>query len=503
MSDDVSTSVRPEEALPGAARLLRGAHVQLLPEEVQAELPPQKTHLAMSFSCDTECKLCHKQFGRTYELRRHNREQHSPQKYTCLYCNKNMKRAYLYKQHMALNHSSTFQCVSCDRNYKSKTALNRHIRYDCGKEPLFQCAHCVYRAYQKIHLRKHLAKLHDGQRYYCPNCCKGYKNHKTMRYHVTQDCGKSKKFVCKYPCPKCERVYSHHTSRNRHLKYECGKEPTFSCSSCPYIAKRIGHLKTHMTRKHHITFCGTKIIKTEKVPNLLGQGCGRFACPRCPKIYKHQQSRNTHLKYECGKNPQFPCEIPFWPLVARGGGTEIVFTCTQCSFPCPQCNRNYATISTRNRHLKFECGKLPTFKCTFCPYITKRKCSLKTHTHIKHPFVASSIYPCPLCPRHYSTVASRNRHVKFECGKKPSFRCEAPGCSYVAKRKNKSNYPCPNCNRLYSHAGTRSRHVKYECGKQPSFKCPIPPCSYSARRKSTLKVHVIHKHGFKYQNFVT
>lgn len=57
------------------------------------------------------------------------------------------------------------------------------------------------------------------------------------------------------------------------------------------------------------------------------------------------------------------------------------------------------------------------------------------------------------------------------------------------------NYPCPTCARVYRHATSRMRHIKYECGKMPTFKCPAQNCLYKARRKSTLKVHVIHKHG--------
>lgn len=57
-----------------------------------------------------------------------------------------------------------------------------------------------------------------------------------------------------YPCPQCSRVYSHYTSRNRHIKYECGKLPTFNCivTECGYKAKRRGHLRVHMKRRHNL-----------------------------------------------------------------------------------------------------------------------------------------------------------------------------------------------------------------------------------------------------------
>ncbi|KAK9730042.1 hypothetical protein QE152_g15548 [Popillia japonica] len=58
-----------------------------------------------------------------------------------------------------------FQCPSCQKGYLSKTALNRHIRYDCGKEPMFSCPHCSYRAYQKVHVATHMSKTHVNEYY--------------------------------------------------------------------------------------------------------------------------------------------------------------------------------------------------------------------------------------------------------------------------------------------------------------------------------------------------
>lgn len=61
-------------------------------------------------------------------------------------------------------------------------------------------------------------------------------------------------FAGYYPCCECGRIYSHYTSRSRHMKYECGKLPTFMCShtNCSYRAKRKGHLKVHMARRHNV-----------------------------------------------------------------------------------------------------------------------------------------------------------------------------------------------------------------------------------------------------------
>ncbi|KAL1452002.1 hypothetical protein WDU94_006322 [Cyamophila willieti] len=56
----------------------------------------------------------------------------------------------------------------------------------------------------------------------------------------------------------------------------------------------------------------------------------------------------------------------------------------QC--PTPHCNRIYSRRRSLNRH-KQECGQLPRYKCTLCPYRGKRKDSLKSHMVHGHKII--------------------------------------------------------------------------------------------------------------------
>lgn len=38
-----------------------------------------------------------------------------------------------------------FPCPDCGRMYKLKSSLRNHQKWECGKEPQFQCPYCVYR----------------------------------------------------------------------------------------------------------------------------------------------------------------------------------------------------------------------------------------------------------------------------------------------------------------------------------------------------------------------
>ncbi|KAK5641994.1 hypothetical protein RI129_008161 [Pyrocoelia pectoralis] len=110
----------------------------------------------------------------------------------------------------------SFHCSTCQKKYLSKTALNRHIKYDCGKEPMFRCYQCTYRAHQKVHLQKHLLKMHRRVNFENPHTCE-----------------------------RCHKRYKNYKDLKKHLK-ECGTPPAFSCDFCSYKSHRKFNVKKHM-----------------------------------------------------------------------------------------------------------------------------------------------------------------------------------------------------------------------------------------------------------------
>ena len=60
-----------------------------------------------------------------------------------------------------------FQCHDCGKIYGLKRNLLRHCKFECGKEPQFQCPFCPQRFKQKCHVFRHATRLH-------PDCPKMY-----------------------------------------------------------------------------------------------------------------------------------------------------------------------------------------------------------------------------------------------------------------------------------------------------------------------------------------
>ncbi|KAG8259221.1 hypothetical protein J6590_014691 [Homalodisca vitripennis] len=52
-------------------------------------------------------------------------------------------------------------CQSCGKVYQQKRTLQRHLRYECGVPPQFQCVMCPYRSKHRSHLTRHLVTVHN------------------------------------------------------------------------------------------------------------------------------------------------------------------------------------------------------------------------------------------------------------------------------------------------------------------------------------------------------
>ncbi|KAJ8958186.1 hypothetical protein NQ318_006128 [Aromia moschata] len=51
-------------------------------------------------------------------------------------------------------------CPDCGRAYKLKSSLRNHLKWECGKEPQFNCPYCSYKAKQKMHITRHIVRMH-------------------------------------------------------------------------------------------------------------------------------------------------------------------------------------------------------------------------------------------------------------------------------------------------------------------------------------------------------
>lgn len=59
-----------------------------------------------------------------------------------------------------------FVCSQCDRRFTAKRSLMRHLRYECGKTPRFECPYCDYRTKRSYNGTAHIKARHPDQPVY-------------------------------------------------------------------------------------------------------------------------------------------------------------------------------------------------------------------------------------------------------------------------------------------------------------------------------------------------
>ncbi|VEN64375.1 unnamed protein product [Callosobruchus maculatus] len=47
-----------------------------------------------------------------------------------------------------------YKCRTCGKIYKHRQTLYNHARYECGKEPSFQCEYCPYNGCVEVHIEE-------------------------------------------------------------------------------------------------------------------------------------------------------------------------------------------------------------------------------------------------------------------------------------------------------------------------------------------------------------
>lgn len=66
------------------------------------------------------------------------------------------------------------------------------------------------------------------------------------------------------------------------------------------------------------------------------------------------------------------------------GSAEKVNTTMRGTFECPRCSKIYKWYRGLHRHLKYECGKEPRFKCPHCVYTGKHRSHVYSHIKSNH-----------------------------------------------------------------------------------------------------------------------
>ncbi|KAF7388399.1 hypothetical protein HZH68_012341 [Vespula germanica] len=138
-------------------------------------------------------------------------------------------------------------CPTCNRTFKRKNSLNKHLLYACGQYPRFKCPYCWYRCKLRSNVYRHVRTSHKKREVYATDVIKNqvYRARmSTTRRNYRNPKGK------KFQCPKCPSAFVQKGSLTAHLNYECGQAPRFQCPYCTYRSKQRCTVYRHVRKIH-------------------------------------------------------------------------------------------------------------------------------------------------------------------------------------------------------------------------------------------------------------
>ena len=136
-----------------------------------------------------------------------------------------------------------FKCPTCDKRFKTKPHLKRHIDSIHLKLKPHKCDLCNESFSEKENLQRHADGVHLKLKpHKCPECEQSFSLKRTLQRHINATHLKLKP----YKCPECEQSFSQKENLQIHINSIHLKLKPYKCPECPYRCSQKGSLKKHI-----------------------------------------------------------------------------------------------------------------------------------------------------------------------------------------------------------------------------------------------------------------
>ena len=312
----------------------------------------------------------------------------------------------------------TFNCEQCDKIFRAKTSLKKHIESIHDKIK-YDCDQCEFQAKRKEYLHKHMRYVHEGIiDHHCPICSKGFMMSSDVKLHM-----KVNHEGVKQKCVLCQKEFtSKQAVKNHILAFHEGK--TFDCDMCSYKGNSKQNLKFHIQSRHeealfecdHCDYKGPLLtryyhMKKHQVDGNWTKLGGKWRNMKKEDIYP------THFCDQCDYLAMTKTQLKRH-IKSKHEGKRI---------KCPKCDKTYSFHGDMMVHFKAEHDKVK-FKCQKCEYESNWKGSLRNHIKSFHDMIK---YRCNYCEKVYICKFKYKKHVDTHEG--GGFKCDH--CNYIGSVK--------------------------------------------------------------------
>ncbi|XP_075989283.1 uncharacterized protein LOC142985169 isoform X3 [Anticarsia gemmatalis] len=173
-----------------------------------------KTHAQGIFPCD----FCEKTYTSLTKKRNHEKGVHTGGwlRNKCPHCPQIFVSYYDRSEHLVKEHNQApviYPCNACNKTYKKKFELNRHIKHHHLQQKSFLCDKCNAKFFSKRGLADHLSRHTGGEVCSCDICGKTFSRARTLKEHM-----KVHEDDKRYQCEICKKTFMQKCSLKSHVR---------------------------------------------------------------------------------------------------------------------------------------------------------------------------------------------------------------------------------------------------------------------------------------------
>ncbi|KAK3099473.1 hypothetical protein FSP39_004994 [Pinctada imbricata] len=338
------------------------------------------------------------------------------------------------------------KCNLCDRRYKLKRDLVRHMKVHSEDNP-FVCNICGLVYMYKSVLIQHIAKHSAEKKHKCTLCEERFFNDGDLQTHVQ----KKHPEVRPFQCDICKKYFKTKQNLKKHIKAHF-EEKKYHCDVCGKKFRTTTNLKFHL-RVHF-----KEVLRSNPLPpgeerneceKILQDSLGlplfpekRFKCDMCGNAFTSRFNLKSHKMTHSGDFP-YQCEI---------------------------CGKKFGHNSFLKRHLRIHTGDKP-YKCNLCDRAYNCSNDLKSHSVVH---TGEQPFKCDICQKTFSFKSSLKAHLKIHSGER-NYKCDICSrefmCSYsmvLHKRTHSGerSYKCDTCDKAFFNTSNLNHHRRRVHGKK-------------------------------------
>ena len=270
------------------------------------------------------------------------------------------------------------------------------------------CPHCEKVFKEKRNLMKHISAIHDQVRkFLCHLCSSTFTDATPLRVHLKRH--KADPINKQYKCNFCEKSFKIDDELKVHVKH-IHTHPELYKEKCDICGKELNleSMKYHMKAVHsrrdikcpecEETFTIDRLLRghIDRMHNPMRQRT--FKCSECDKAFYQSGDLRNHKRYihNPKDNKKYYCEPCDKSFVQPGGlyiHNQSMHQTKQ--FKCEYCDKSFGLKVILKRHMYRHTGEMP-FKCnqSKCKQSFKSPGELKSHS-LMH--AEGRPYRCPTC----------------------------------------------------------------------------------------------------------